>query len=303
MVAHEASATAIASVQENTFSVRPYYFSVDGVITGGSPIPPEGITVRSLSPRILSFTQVTGNASVDVNADVGAGPTPNFVFGTIEGTATADSDGYAYLEYMLAAALSITNDTGFDIDYFVMRTVFSAFNPGGPGIGAIVDDASREFARIESGQSGPGIGDHHACDTRLPPSGSNQTYPQPTPGNACGVFSPDSSESEFVIADFASGEEEIGIYTLTFALEEESIAEPSVVAVLVAGLVSFAAFGRLKRHGAHSRFGHERTLARSAPSHPPFATTGALGRAYQCGAKAVARAVLWLRGNANSGYS
>jgi hypothetical protein len=246
LLSHEAAATAIASVEENSFSVRPFSFSVDGVITS----PPEGITVRALSPRVFGFTNVTGNATTTTTADVGAGPTPNSVFATIGATATAEPGGSAFLEHSLVVAVSIVNETGFDIDLLVMRTVFSAFNPGGPGIGAIVDDTAREFARFESSQSGPGIGDRHQCDTRLPPSSTNQTFPQPPPANACGVFSPDSSELEFGITDFASGEEEIILYTLSLTLEAASIPEPSALMVFASGLLGIVAFRWFKRRAA-----------------------------------------------------
>ncbi len=244
-----ANATAIASVQANTFLVVPYYYSVDGVITGGSADPVAGISVRSLSPRIFINLVESGNASDTLTGDVGAGPYPNSVSGSIGGTATANPGGYIDLVVTLRATVSVINETGFDIDALVMRTVFSAFNPGGPGIGALVDDTSREFARFESSLSGPGVDDFRSCDTRSGPGDSNQTFPQPAPANACGVFSPSGLGSEFTIADLANGEENISLYTLTFTLEAESIPEPSTLAGLAAGLIGLAALGWRRRRG------------------------------------------------------
>jgi hypothetical protein len=243
-----ARATAIASVEANTFLVYPLSYRIGDVVTGGPDSPVAGIAVRSLSPRIFANLVETGNSSSTVTAEIGAGPTPNSVSGTIGGTVVASPGGYANLTYTLMATVSIINETGVDIDALVMRTVFSAFNPGGPEIGAIVDDTGREFARFESSQSGPGVGEFRTCDTRSGPGDSNQTFPQPAPANACGVFSPASLESEFVIADLAAGEEDIALYTLTFTLEAESIAEPSALAVFAAGLIGLGVFASVRRH-------------------------------------------------------
>jgi hypothetical protein len=252
--AQPARATAIASVEANTFLVFPLSYSIGGVVTGGPASPAAGIAVRSLSPRIFTNLVETGNSSSTVTAEIGAGPTPNSVSGTIGGIVTASPGGYANLIYTLMATVSIINETGFDIDALVMRTVFSAFNPGGPGIGAIVDDTGREFARFESSQSGPGVGDFRACDTRSGPGDSNQIFPQPDPANACGVFSPASIESEFVITDLAAGEEDIALYTLTFTLEAESIPEPSALAILAAGLIGLGVFASVRRRHRQARY-------------------------------------------------
>jgi hypothetical protein len=79
--------------------------------------------------------------------------------------------------------VTIIDPSGAPISF---RSDFSAFNPGGPEIGARVDHPHFEFAQFSSSVSGPGVGDFHGCATSIA-----------TP--SCGVVGPDSSSIFFEI--------------------------------------------------------------------------------------------------------
>lgn len=249
-IAQDASATAIAGVQKNTFSLRPYYLSADGVPVGDPFNPFDGITISILSHTISSTATVTGNASLDFKAPIlSTGLDGKSVFATIGGTATANPDGYAYAEYSLSVTIAVTNDTGLDLDYLALWVSYSSFNPGGPAVGASVDDTTLEFARFWTTQSGRGIGDSHECDTR---SQSFGTFPRTPPEAACGVQSPDSTEGQVPIGagGFDNGQTETLTYTLRFMLEAQSVPEPSTLALFGAALVGVVGFGMSQRRAA-----------------------------------------------------
>lgn len=111
--------------------------------------------------------------------------------GQISLSTTVTESGH--LSASFDGALVITNTTDGMIDApLAFHTYFSAFNPGGPGIGISIDDPLTEGAQFRSSQSGKGIGDSHSCSIGL--YGASGSIYSPT---SCGVFSPDSSETSF----------------------------------------------------------------------------------------------------------
>jgi hypothetical protein len=242
---NNANATATASVQVDRVSLLALSGSSEGVTIGSPAAPIIGIDI-TIQSKIESPTETEiGNAAVSLNSSSSAsGGTASAAIG---GTAVANSSGYALGALVLEITFNFTNQTGFDLDFLTVRTDFSAFNPGGPAIGARVDDIAREFARFASSVSGPGAGDSHQCDTRLPAGPGNTVFPQPPPAAACGVASPDSSQGEFVIADFDQGETVSQTYVLQLTVEAQSIAEPGTVALFGAALLALAAYRPLRR--------------------------------------------------------
>lgn len=223
--ATSANATAIAGTVRNTFSVFGIWF---GSVNGEFVSNLTGIDVSLGSYSTTTTKTVVGNAAVDFTDTVterGA---------TIRGTAQADPDGYAIGNHSLNITLNFTNLSGIDYDFISFKTDFSAFNPGGPSIGAKVDNTNLEFARFSSSQSmGNGIGDSHFCDTRVP-FFSYQLVPPS--GAQCGVGSPDSSQGQLTIFDFDNGSTASRTFTLSLLLEVSSVPEPATIAIFGAGL-------------------------------------------------------------------
>lgn len=117
---------------------------------------------------------------------------------------------------------------------FVFFTSFSAFNPGGPEIGARVDDPAHEFASFFSVVSGPGVFDLHGCNM----TNGKGPYAK-SAGASCGVSSPDSSEGMAVFGPLLAGEGLSAAYDITvqvLAKGDDPVPEPWSLAVLLPGL-------------------------------------------------------------------
>jgi hypothetical protein len=102
--------------------------------------------------------------------------------------------------------VTIIDPSGAPISF---RSDFSAFNPGGPEIGARVDHPHFEFAQFSSSVSGPGVGDFHGCATSIA-----------TP--SCGVVGPDSSSIFFEIDQSQVLEYDISIFVQVIVTPEPS---------------------------------------------------------------------------------
>lgn len=90
-----------------------------------------------------------------------------------------------------------------DTDYagtFVFNTMFSSFNPGGPEIGARVDNPAAEFASFFTVVRGPGVFDLHGCTMNHGHHHGTQTSP-----NSCGVSSPDVSWGTAALGPLPAG--------------------------------------------------------------------------------------------------
>lgn len=222
-----ANATAVAGPIRNTAVVFPWFGIVDGIL-----VSPQGIAIKLDSYTSTTTKTVSGNASMDFSDEISG------LRGMIRGTAIASSNGHAVGTHTLSLTYSFTNESGQDFDSVWFQTDYSAFNPGGPEIGAKVDNTTLEFARFTSSQSGEGIGDFHTCDTRDPGSANG------TNDASCGVGSPDSSTGEFGFNDFDNGETFTMNYTLALTLEVSSVPEPATLSMFIAGLL---VLGRLKR--------------------------------------------------------
>lgn len=122
--------------------------------------------------------------------------------------------------------------------FFEFRTQFSAFNPGGPQIGAQVDDKFLEYAAFSSSVFGPATGDMHGCNTL---TGPNFFGP-----NACGVPSPDSSQGEFGIGPLAAGQTKTATYQINIRVEAIGIPEPFTVSFFGTGLACTMVLRRRK---------------------------------------------------------
>lgn len=181
---------------------------------------------------------------------------PNGVTISCRGDATGSDSGCgngASLNQTVAAsgtyavsstgALVVSNASSATINGFVMLNVWhSAFNPGGPGVGIGIDDASTQGARFQSRVSGPGSFDSHSCSIGM--FGQDGAIYSPT---ACGVFSPDSSLSPLgtELVDFLPGAEivfEFGIeIAATFTLEDAAgVPEPIGTAMMLLGIGALA---------------------------------------------------------------
>ncbi len=130
--------------------------------------------------------------------------------------------------------ISITNNSGIDLGTLFFQTDFSAFNPGGSPIGAQVDDPSYQYAVFSSSVFGPGVGDFHACDTRINPNMGP---------NACGVFSPDSSQGQFSTGPLAAGQNVKQSYQIKIAATV-FVPEPLTLSLFGAGLAGTVALRR-----------------------------------------------------------
>lgn len=240
MAAENANATAIAGSITNTFTVlpAPAVGSIDGVFVSN----PSGIVLGIDSSTVSTSISVFDSASINFSEEFsGTGA-------TLRGSAVANPGGHASGTKILVVTLFFTNLSGFDFDSVVFLTDFSAFNPGGSQVGAKVDDINLEFARFTSSQSGPGIGDSHSCDTRMP-GGSYFQFVPPN-GVECGVTSPDSSQGDFTLLNFDNGETLRQTFTLSLDLEVNSaLPEPATIAMLIAGLLGLAGLKRVaSRH-------------------------------------------------------
>jgi hypothetical protein len=233
MAAQDASATAIASVERSIFSIAT---TIDGII----------LSVESQADSVTK-TEL-GNATVTFTGPiVTIAPDGTKLSAQIGGTAIANPDGYAFGAETFHVTVAITNLTGGDLDLVRVGTSFGPFNPGGPSVGARVDDSTLEFARFLSSQSSDrGIGGSSAqCDTRIP----DPQFPSPPPSAECGVISPDTSEFFFTILDLAQNETVTEAFTLSLTLEASStsVPEPSTLALLGAGLMSIVGFRLFKK--------------------------------------------------------
>lgn len=159
--------------------------------------------------------------------------------GTIHARADADRGGYASGTYELGVSVHVTNRTGRDLSGLALDILFSAFAPFG-STGAQVDLHPSEYALFSSSQSGDSIGDTHACDTR----GDEGIYGWvPAPGRACGVMSPDYSESS-VWLDIGAGQTASLGYTLSITVEAFSVIEPASLALFAPSVLGLAALRR-----------------------------------------------------------
>lgn len=228
---HEASATAIAGPVRNTAIVfsTPWFGSAKG-IENDFVTSPAGIVFGQSSYTVTTTKTTIGDASLDFSQTISDRSA------SIWGIAIANSDGYAFGTYGLSVTLTLTNLSGIDFDFLVFRTDYSAFNPGGPAVGAKVDNVNTEFARFSSSQSGQGISDSHSCDTRSP-GGSYFNFIPPL-GAECGVSSPDSSLGDFTLLDFDNGETLTKTFNLSLLLEVSSVPEPATLALVGAGLMA-----------------------------------------------------------------
>lgn len=242
--AHGAAATAISKVDGNVLYVYPTYGFTNGTYYGSSLNPMDGISVALVSQTISSTVTTSGNASVSFKAPlVSFDPEANYLRTRIGGSATANPDGYAFGTYSLVVTLAFTNLSGIDLDQLIIRKWYSGFDHSGDPFGAHVSDAALEFARFSSTSAGDG----HSCDTRLPPGSNNPTFPTTPPAVACGVFSPDLSDTELVLSDLDDGETKTWTFTQTFTLEAKSIPEPTGLAVFAAALAVCMSYRRFAR--------------------------------------------------------
>ncbi len=172
---------------------------------------------------------------------------------TLQCTGTASSDGAGGC--MDHHGASVTSNTGMFVastinalgglalinaanaDYngtFVFHTAFSAFNPGGPEIGAGVDDPVREYASFFTVVSGPGVFDLHGCDMQHGASMKGGFAP-----HTCGVTSPDVSFGEALLGPLASGgtlNAEYQIFIRVAAQGADPVPEMPAIFLLSTGL-------------------------------------------------------------------
>lgn len=225
-----AHAAAIVSV-ENVFGVNVSYASI-----GETLLPPggawrEGIGLAASVIGQQRHETIHGNATLDFSASGGWQGTGGS--NVIQAAAWAGPGGHATGTYAWTIALDITNHSGMDLDYLTIATWFSSYAPGGSSP-ASVERAPHEYARFATGQQGPGIGDGHACDTRDIFANPNDIYDATPPTLACGVGSPDHSQSDFYLADFRAGDTVRVEYTLSLAVEAYAVPEPGTLSLLAA---------------------------------------------------------------------
>ncbi len=157
---------------------------------------------------------------------------------TESGTYSVDATG----------SVVITNTSDHAINGFAGLSVwFSAFNPGGPGVGLGIDDAATQWASFSSSVGGGGsssVGDTHECSVGY--RGESGTVWSPT---TCGVGSPDASQASVYaeLIDFLPGATFLFTFglsiTATFDLGENqpsNVPEPAS-ALLALGLGALAA--------------------------------------------------------------
>jgi hypothetical protein len=210
----QAHATAFAAVNYAFWQVDP-----DGTL-------PDGVAVSCISSSDDGLGGCMSSASLSV---------------MLPGSQSLD----------LIGSLRLTNTTGADIsDFMVFNTAYSAFNPGGPEIGASVDNPATQFASFFSMVSGPGVLDIHGCDTDGGDIGAVLRI-----GNACGVSSPDFSNDIAVVSGIAAGsfiDLDYEINIVVQAVSKDSVPEPFSLAIFGAGLLGAAA-GRGRRSKGAAR--------------------------------------------------
>ncbi len=209
LIAMTATATAVPFAGVNNAFWRVQFFGYSDLISPPTSILPSGISIGC--------------------------------FGSAASIANGCQDGASLLVFngsdaiIKSGGISITNNSGADLPGFLLfKTDFSAFNPGGPSIGAQVDDATYQYAAFSSSVFGLATGDQHACDTRVSPNMGP---------NACGVFSPDSSQGEFGIGPLAAGQSVTQSYQINIAATV-FVPEPLTVSLFGAGLAGAAALRR-----------------------------------------------------------
>jgi hypothetical protein len=136
-------------------------------------------------------------------------------------------------------ALTLTNTTQetFPGD-FVFYGGVSAFNPGGPEIGASVDDPSHEYALFSSkAELVNRLADEHSCDTRNYPG-----YPDYSDGGyyfspfACGVRSLDETEFELDLGPLGPGETLTANFEILITAQLKSVPTPGTLPLFATGL-------------------------------------------------------------------
>jgi hypothetical protein len=144
-------------------------------------------------------------------------------------------------EHLSVSALSglvvtnTTDQTFGNILFFLSD--FSAFNPGGPGIGISIDDPVAQAASFSSSVSGPSVGDSHGCSIGF--NGTSGFIFSPT---TCGVPAPDSSQGQLFIdlSGLGPGENEQFSYSINIAADFAFIPEPASIVSLASGCVLLA---------------------------------------------------------------
>ncbi|GAA0544681.1 hypothetical protein GCM10008941_25750 [Rhizomicrobium palustre] len=123
---------------------------------------------------------------------------------------------------------------------FVFATSYSAFNPGGPNVGASVDHGGREYASFFSVVRGPALFDLQGCNM-------SSGIPTPTVRQrmSCGVSSPDASESEFSLGPLAANAEAAADFQIYISLDAQGekqngdpVPEAPTLAVFLVGLAA-----------------------------------------------------------------
>lgn len=241
-----AKAAAFAGVDSSFFAVTAYYAVLDR--QGSSLTMDDSLQFTSNVIVGLDSTNVALNSTIEGDGSVYYSEhhflySPNSRGGGsffVSGTADVQTNGYAYLYYKTTFTLSFTNNTGYDLYGMVFSTAYSGFNNGGAGphagIGAMVDFNDIEFARYQTSQSGPGIGDSHSCDTR--DTSGFKFFDSTPPSLSCGVPSPDFSSSTFSILDFKSGETVFQDFSLIILAEAINVSEPPTLAILAPALIT-----------------------------------------------------------------
>ncbi|HEY2009020.1 MAG TPA: PEP-CTERM sorting domain-containing protein [Rhizomicrobium sp.] len=140
-------------------------------------------------------------------------------------------------------AITNTSDLGYSGVTLLFRTDFSAFNPGGPDIGASITYPGLEDASFSSSVTGTGVDDFHSCDT-AGSSGFGVNFSPYT----CGVQSPDSSEEQFSVALPAPGTTiDVSPYTINISASLIGIPEPATLFLFGAGFAAAFEIARRKK--------------------------------------------------------
>jgi hypothetical protein len=216
MLCGHAQATAFASVQVAYWQVDfAYYFDGNNYFD----TLPDGVTLDCVGAASDGSGGCISSASLSV---------------TLPGSKSLDWIG----------GITLTNNTDADIPgFFSFNTAFSSFNPGGPMIGASVDDPATQFASYFSEVSGPGVFDMHGCDTD---GGGVDGLNAFRTANACGVGSPDFSESSFGLGPLSAGDVLSANYEIKINVtaEPKGIPEPLTLTIFGVGLLGVAAARR-----------------------------------------------------------